>query len=315
MPTWLARIARRREWNEPPSESRTSPSPYQLRSMTRALRRKQVERSLKPGGRRAGVHDQVPTVSRVSRQREVDAERRRDIGPAGIDVYERDPRRGEPTQQARDAAADHAGADDRDPVADQRGGVPQRVDCGLDRARQHGACRWNVLGHGGNRTGRHDIGGLVRVEAEDRATAELRRSLLHDAHVEVAVLDRPRKVPLLKRCPHGEVLGRRHPAPEDQRLGASADARPQRAHHHVTLPRPRERDRPDLTAARRAEPERVRVGPQARHADRCYFDRTRRLKLPCRYPPGGAFVARREICPTPGRSWLRRAGEHDAGAR
>ena len=34
VPTWLARMPRRREWKTPPRERRTSASPYQLRSMT-----------------------------------------------------------------------------------------------------------------------------------------------------------------------------------------------------------------------------------------------------------------------------------------
>ena len=98
----------------------------------RALGREQVQRALEPGGRRAGVHDQVATVGGVGRQREVDAERGGDVGPAGIDVHERDLHRREAAQQARDAAADHPGADDGDPVADQRRGVPEGVDRGLD---------------------------------------------------------------------------------------------------------------------------------------------------------------------------------------
>lgn len=78
-----------------------------------ALGREQVERPLEAGGRRAGVHDQVAAVG--------------GFGAAG-----------------------HPGADDRDPVADQRGGVPQR---------------------------------LVRVQAEDRAAAQLGRPLLDRADV------------------------------------------------------------------------------------------------------------------------------------
>ena len=240
----------------------------------RALGREQVERSLEPGGRRAGVHDQVATVGGVGRQREVDAECGRDLGPAGIDVDERDLHRREPAQQARDAAADHPGADDGDPVAEQRCGVPQGVDGGLDRARENGASRRHALGHDGHRGGRHHVGGLVRVQAEDRAAAQLRRSLLHGADVEVAVLDRPREVPLLKRRPHRGVLGRRHPAAEHQRLGAAADAGPQGAHQHVVPPRLGQRDRPDLAAAGRAQPERVRVVLRGPHLARPRSERT-----------------------------------------
>ena len=105
----------------------------------------------------------------VGGQREVDAERGGDLGAGGVDVDERHLHAGEPGEQARDAAADHAGADDRDPVAEQRRGVPQRVDRGLDGAGEHGARRRHVVGHDDHGPGRHDVGGLVRVEAEDGA--------------------------------------------------------------------------------------------------------------------------------------------------
>ena len=232
----------------------------------RAFGGEQVERPLEPGGRRARVHDQVATVGCVGRQREVDAERGRDIGAAGIDVHERDLHPREPAQQPCDAAADHPGADDGDSVADQGRGVPQRVDGGLDGAGEHGTCGWHALRHDGHGTGRNHVGGLVRVQAEDRPAAQLRRALLDDADVEVAVLDRPREVPLLEGRPHRGVLARRHTAPEHQRLGAAADAGPQGAHHHVAPPRLGQCDRPDLPAAGRAQPERVHVvlhGPLA----------------------------------------------------
>ena len=69
---------------------------------------------------------------------------------------------------------------------------------------------------------RHDVGGLVRVQAEDRAAAQLRRSLLHDADVEVAVLDRPREAP-----PPGT-------APASRRTGPAAH-RPRNT--NVSVPR------------------------------------------------------------------------------
>ena len=189
-----------------------------------ALGGQQVERELEAGGRRAGVDDQVAAVGGVGRQREVDAEGICDVGPAGVDVHERDAHAREPAEQTRDAAADHPGADDRDPVADQRGGVPQGVDGGLDGAGQHGAMRGHVLRHDRHGSGRDDVGGLVRVQAEDRAAAQLRRPLLHGADAQIAVLHRPGEVALLERCAHARVLRRRHAAPEHQRLGAAADA-------------------------------------------------------------------------------------------
>ena len=99
----------------------------------------------------------------------------------------------------------------------------------------------------------------MRVQAEDRAAAQFRRSLLHGADVEVAVLDRPRELALLERCPHRGILARRHTAPEHQRLGAAADAGPHGAHHDVIPSRLGQRNPPDLAAARLAQPERLRV--------------------------------------------------------
>ena len=78
------------------------------------------------------MHNQVTIASRLGGQGEVDAERCRNIGPICIDVDESDMGPREPSQQACHAAAQHAGADNRRPVAEQRCGVPQRVDSGFD---------------------------------------------------------------------------------------------------------------------------------------------------------------------------------------
>ena len=98
----------------------------------------------------------------------------------------------------------------------------------------------HVVGHRGHRGGRHHVAGLVRVEAEDGATEQLGRTVLDDADVEVAVLDRRGELALLERRPHRRVLARRHTAAEDEGLGAAAHPRAQRAHHHVVRARARE---------------------------------------------------------------------------
>ena len=294
VPTWLARMARRPEWNAPPSESWTSTSPYQLRSMTvpsgasrSSDRWSPAEVALacttrsRPSAASAGSAKSTPSAAATSARR----------GSTSTSVTSI---AGKRLEQPRDAAADHPGADDGDPVADQWCGVPQSVDGGLDRTRENGPSGWHALGHDGHRAGRHDIGGLVRVQAEHRSAAQLRRALLHGADVEVAVLERPREVPLLKRRPHRGVLGRRHAAPEHQRLGAAADAGPQRAHHHVVAPRLGQRDRPDLPAAGRAQPERVRVGLHGPHlpseptCPHMVFRRSRSAETRARLLSGGA---------------------------
>jgi hypothetical protein len=170
------------------------------------------------------VHDQVASTWGVGRQREPDAERGGDLGAARIDVDERDLDRRKPAQQARNTAADHAAADDGHPIAEQWASVPQRVDGGLNSAREDGASGWHVIGHDRDRAGRDHVGALVRVQAEDRAAVQLLGSLLHGADIEVAVLDRGREVPLLKWRAHRGVLTRRHAAPEHERLGTATDA-------------------------------------------------------------------------------------------
>ena len=54
------------------------------------------------------MDDQVASVRRFFRRREVDAERGRDNGPVGVGGDEGDVRRRKPGQQARDAAAQSA---------------------------------------------------------------------------------------------------------------------------------------------------------------------------------------------------------------
>ena len=97
----------------------------------------QVERALETLGGRARVHDQVEIAGGIVRQREVDVESRGDVGAPGIDVDQRDAHRRMSLQQPGDATAHHPAAHDGDPVPDCRGGIPQRVDGGLDRAGEH----------------------------------------------------------------------------------------------------------------------------------------------------------------------------------
>ena len=208
-----------------------------------SLRGEQLKRALEPSGGGAGVHNQVTTASGLARQREVDTKRRRNLGPTCVDVDERDMRPREPSQQACHAAAHHTGADNRHPVAEQRLGVPQRVDRGLDGPGKNGTRSRHALRHDRHGARRHHVGGLMRKETEDGSAAQFRRSVLHRADVEVAVLDRRWELSLLKRRAHRGVLAWRHAATEHQCLSAATDARPQGAHQHVIRPGFRERDR------------------------------------------------------------------------
>ena len=198
------------------------------------------------------------TAEGVLGQREVDAEGGRDVRMRVVHVDERHLRSRHATDQPGDAAPDHAGAYDRDPVADQRPGVPQGVDRGLHRAGEDGTLRRDVVGDHCHGVGRHDVRRLVGEETEDGAPPELVGTAVDDADVEVAVLDRAGKVTLLKRCPHHFVLALRDSATEHQSLGAAAHPGPQRAHQHLAGTRLRQLDRANLAPAGFADPERAR---------------------------------------------------------
>ena len=259
VPTWLARSRRRCAWNAAPSGEPHLGVAVPTEVQHGALGREQVERALQPRRRRARMHDEVAPADGIFWPREAGAECGRDLGPGAVDVDERDLDRGEPRQQASDAAPDHPSADDGDAVSQQRRCIPQGVDGGLDRAGEHGARGRHGVGHDGHRAGGHHVRRLVRVQAEDRAAPQLRRSLLDHTDVEVAVLHGPREVALLKRRAHRGVLARRHAAAEHQRLGAATHAGAQRPDDDIAVPWHGQRDRPDLSAPGRAQPERMGV--------------------------------------------------------
>ena len=97
----------------------------------------------------------------------------------------------------------------------------------------------------------------MRVEAEHRAAAQLGGPFLHGADVEIAVLDRPGKVPFLERRPHRDALVERNGAAEHQRFGPAADPRAQGPDDDVGGPRLGQLDSADLAAAGLSQPERL----------------------------------------------------------
>jgi len=139
--------------------------------------------------------------------------------------------------QARDRAADHARPDDRDPVADEGRGIPQHVHGGLDRAGQHGTPCGHTFGYECHGRLGHDERGLVREQAEHRVASQSSGPLLHDADVQVSVLDRAREIAFLKGRAHALVLAGGHFTTEDDRLGAAADAGVEGPHEHLAGPR------------------------------------------------------------------------------
>ena len=172
-----AGVERRRRATPRPARRRTSSARRTVPSGA-----EQVERQLQPVGRRAGVQDQVPVAAL---RRPAQRTRRRALRPPSA-------RRGSTSTRVTstpgirassraDAAADHAAADDRDPVTEERRGVPQRVHRGLHGPGQHGPCGRHPVRDNGHGRRRDDVRGLVGVEAEDGAADQLGRALLDDA--------------------------------------------------------------------------------------------------------------------------------------
>ena len=261
----------RDEWNDPPSDSSTPRVAVPAEVEHRRLRSEQVERELQPGSRGARVDDEVEVAARAatsSGRAKPTPSRVGHVGSGGVHVDERHPAPGDPGEQPGDAAAHHPRPDDGDPVTDPRRRVPERVDGRLDRAREHGPSRRHVVGDDDHRLDGDDVCRLVRVQAEDRPSDELRRPLLDDADAEVAVLHRRREVTLLVRGAHDGVLVLGHGAAEDDRLGAAAHARVQGAHEHLARAGRGHGSRPDLAPAGLDHPERPCIGGHATRLDR-----------------------------------------------
>ena len=92
------------------------------------------------------------------------------------------------------------GADDDDPVARARAGIPERVERRLHIGGEHGAARRQAVGHGGQRGSRRDEAVLVRVQREDGAPGEAGGPVLDHADRAVAVFHGEGKVALLQRA-------------------------------------------------------------------------------------------------------------------
>src|SRR6185437_15012555 len=102
--------------------------------------------------------------------------------------------------------------------------VPHRVDGGLQIGSQYSTPRRDPVGHCMCCAQRHEILGLMRIQAEDHFTEAARRAFHDPSDARVAVLDRRRELARLKRRPHAGVLRGRHVAVEHESLGAPADS-------------------------------------------------------------------------------------------
>ena len=205
-----------------------------------AVGAEQVERELEPGDGAAGVDDEVEVAGRVARaarsrprapppaaargaRRRPGSRRRRARRPAAGPRSSRPcrRRRRRPGRRPAGAASQSAlTAVSTVPASTaRRGGTPSGTTATASAGTTYAVwCGWRQK--------------TVRPRSSVGAG-------LDHADVEVAVLHRSREVALLERRPHHGVLALGNAAAEDQRLGAAAHPRHQRADEH--LPRARVR--------------------------------------------------------------------------
>ena len=261
----------RDEWNDPPSDSSTCASPYQLRSSTVASGASRSSESCRPApvalvwttrsrsprepatssGRAKPTPSRAATSARVgststsvTRHPGIPASRRATQQPTipAPTTATRSPTRGAASQSALTAVSTVPASTAR--LAGTSSGTTTTDSTGTTYAVWCG-CRQKT----------------VRPD-------ELRRPLLDDADAEVAVLHRRREVTLLVRGAHDGVLVLGHGAAEDDRLGAAAHARVQGAHEHLARAGRGHGSRPDLAPAGLDHPERPRIGGHATRLDR-----------------------------------------------
>ena len=176
----------------------------------------------------------------------------------GVDVHEGHCRRGDLPTQPRDEEPHNTAPDHDDLVACRRSCVPHRVEGGFHVRTKNGSLGRHAVRQDAHGPGRHQVQVLMWVEAEDpppqERVLELGRRLQYFAHAAVPILDGPGEVAFLEWRPHRLVLRRRHVAPKDQRLRASADAGVEGADEHMVRPPRTERRGDQLTVAGSADP-------------------------------------------------------------
>src|SRR5215510_2637680 len=105
------------------------------------------------------------------------------------------------------------------------------------------------------RVGRHDVLRLMRKQDERTAAREAIGAALDDSDAGVAILDRERELPGLKRRAHALVFRRRHLPAEHQRFGPAADGAVAGANDDVAGARDERGLVANLAAAGRGDPE------------------------------------------------------------
>ena len=247
-------------WKRSPSGRATAARAEPAQLEHRRLEAGELEREARALRGAARVDHEVGLGARAAGSGEADAQRAGDRRAARIRVDELDLAAGHAPGEPGDEAAERAGADDGDAIAEPQVRVPEAVDRGFEVGREDRARRGDRFGQRVHGRRRHDIARLVRMEAEDAAPAQRRGTFLDLADAAVAVLDRRRELARLERGAHARVFAGRHLAAEDERFGAPADAAVECADAHFVGTASAERLAAYLTVAGAGDPEGAGVG-------------------------------------------------------
>ena len=213
-PTWLDRMVSRRSWKAPPRARATRAVAVPAEVDHGPLGRQQVERELQAVGGGAGVVDDDRGRARASSGRAyATPSAGGQVGPPVVGVDQRDLTPGNAGQQPGHTAPTMPAPTTatRSPT---RGGPSHTALTAVSTVPASTARRAGTpAGTSVTAEARHDIARLMGVEAEDGAAQQIRRARLDLADIEVAVLHRPREVPLLERRAHRVALARRGPRP------------------------------------------------------------------------------------------------------
>src|SRR5262245_19159058 len=173
-------------------------------------------------------HD-VGIARSVSRGCEWNAKLPRYLRAVRVDVDEPHVAARKTRCQPRHEASDRPAANHGHPITQVRTRIPQAVQRGFEIGGQHGSPGRDVVWqHMQCRSG-DDALRLMRMQHEHRLTLQIAWSGLDATYAGISVLDRRRKLALLKRSAHARPLAPRHPAVEDERLRTATDPAEERA--------------------------------------------------------------------------------------
>ena len=203
----------------------------------------------------AGVDHHIGIATGSVRQGKAHTQSLGDRGTRRIAVDQLHAATGDATGQPRGQQPDTAAPDHAHFIARPDLGIPHGIDRRLEVGGEHRALRGNVIGQPVHGRSRHDVMGLVGMQAKHACADQPRNATDHAAHAGIAVLDRCGKLARLERCAHALVFAHGHGTVEHQRFGAAAHATEQRLYNHFFGRRRAQRFATQFTAAGLGNPE------------------------------------------------------------